>query len=147
MSRCGRHNSNSSIIKHTRIPHQRCVSGSRHMLWFGLVLLGGAVVFALAAALAGRAPAAPRASTGTLALASTGLALTVIGTRQPRESAFFGALLVLLSFGGLLVAGLGMAVGPSEDWIPGRRGAFAWTVGALVVMTLGFGVVPAAASR
>ncbi len=77
-------------------------------------------------------------------LATAGLALTVVGTRQPRESAFFGALLVLLAFGGLLVGGLGMAVGPNEDWIPGQRGAVAWTVGAIVVMTLGFGVVPAA---
>lgn len=116
------------------------------MLWFGLVLLIGAAVCALAAALAGRSFAL-RPTPGTLALASAGLALTVVGTRQPRESAFFGALLVLLSFGGLLVAGLGMAVGPSEDWIPGRRGAFAWTIGAIVVMALGFGVVPAAATR
>jgi hypothetical protein len=117
------------------------------MLWFGLVLLLGAAVWALVAGLTGRSMAALRPTPAALALASAGLALTVVGTRQPRESAFFGALLVLLSFGGLLVAGLGMAVGPSEDWIPGRRGAFAWTIGAVVVMALGFGVVPAAASR
>lgn len=118
------------------------------MLWFGLVLLGGAGVWALVAGLTGRSIlAALRPTPGALALASAGLALTVVGTRQPRESAFFGALLVVLSFGGLFVAALAMAVGPNDDWIPGRRGAFAWTIGAIVVMALGFGVVPAAASH
>lgn len=114
------------------------------MLWFGLVLLAGALACGLATLLAGGSLAGLRPRSGTLALAAVGLALTVVGTRQPRESALFGALLVVLAFGGLLVGGLGMAVGPSEDWIPGKRGAVAWGVGAVVVMTLGFGVVPAA---
>jgi hypothetical protein len=108
------------------------------VLWFGLVVLTTAVSVMLPAATAGRRP-----GNGTLALALGGLVLTLEGMRQPRESLLFGGLLVVLAFGGLLLASLSMAVGPgSAAWIPGRRGAFAWTVAAVLVMAVGFGVVP-----
>lgn len=113
------------------------------MLWFGLVILTAAAAALVAGNAAGRRPT-PRVS----ALGVAGLALTLEGLRQPRESMLFGSLLVVLAFGGLMVASLSMAVGPnSAGWLPGRRGAAACTVGAVVVMALGFGLVPAAASR
>ena len=111
------------------------------MLLFGLVVFVAAAAALLAAAVAGKRP-----SPAQVTLALGGLALVLEGTRQPRESVVFGGALVVLAFGGLLVAGLSMAVTPgSATWIPGRRGALACTLGAVVVMALGFGVVPTAA--
>lgn len=110
------------------------------MLLFGLVVLASATAVLGMAAAAGRRPA-PVAVTSAVA----GLLLTLEGTRQPRESMLFGGLLVVVAFGALLVAGLGMAVGPDgATWIPDRRGAAACTVGAIVVMAVGFALVPAA---
>lgn len=108
------------------------------MLWFGLVVLAAATASLLGAATAGR-----KASPTVVTLACAGLALTLEGMRQPRESMLFGGLLVVLAFAGLMVASLSMAVGPGNaTWIPSRRGALACVLGAVVVMALGFGMVP-----
>jgi succinate dehydrogenase/fumarate reductase cytochrome b subunit len=106
---------------------------------FGLVVLAAATAALVAGSAAGR-----RLSPTLVATTLAGLALTLEGMRQPRESMLFGSLLVVLAFGGLMVASLSMAVGPQQaTWLPNRRGAAACTVGAVVVMALGFGLVPA----